>query len=175
MSDAAGPGPSAETETETDAEIVLAEVDPDDPRAAWCLGQYLAEIDARFDVGYDPAAAVPTTPADMRPPKGLFVLATQDGEPVGCGALKLHGDGTAEVKRVWTSAVVRGRGLGRRLLRDLESRAVASGRTVLRLDTNAALVEAMALYRSEGWVEVPRFNDERYADHWFEKHVPARP
>jgi len=153
------------------AAIELAEVDPDDPRAVWCLGQYLAEIDARFDVGYDPAAAVPTTAASMRPPKGLFVLATRSGEPVGCGALKLHDDGSAEVKRVWVSATVRGAGLGRRLLRDLERRAVERGTTLLRLDTNATLVEAIRLYRAEGWVEVPPFNDERYADHWFEKPV----
>ena len=151
--------------------IELAEVDPDDPRAVWSLRQYLEEIDARFDVGYDPAAAVPTTAEAMRPPRGLFVLATLRGEPVGCGALKLHADGSAEVKRVWVSGAVRGAGLGRRLLRDLERRAVERGTTLLRLDTNATLVEAIALYRAEGWAEVPPFNDERYADHWFEKPV----
>jgi hypothetical protein len=40
---------------------------------------------------------------------------------------------------------------------------------VARLDTNRALTEAIAMYRRRGYVEVPRFNDERYAHHWFEK------
>ena len=31
------------------------------------------------------------------------------------------------------------------------------------------LVEALSLYRSTGWVEVPAFNDEPFADHWLEK------
>jgi hypothetical protein len=43
-------------------------------------------------------------------------------------------------------------------------------RTV-RLETNKTLVEAISLYRSTGYVEVPPFNDEPYAHHWFEKHI----
>ena len=49
--------------------------------------------------------------------------------------------------------------------------AAAQGAGALRLETNASLVEAIALYRSAGYVEVPRFNDEPYADHWFEKRL----
>ena len=37
------------------------------------------------------------------------------------------------------------------------------------METSAVLPEALALYRSAGWVEVPAFNDEPFADHWFEK------
>jgi hypothetical protein len=40
---------------------------------------------------------------------------------------------------------------------------------VLHLDTNRVLVEAINLYRSCGYTEVPAFNDEPYAHHWFEK------
>jgi hypothetical protein len=57
------------------------------------------------------------------------------------------------------------------LLRDLERRAAAAGATTLHLETNRALVEAVALYRSSGWQEVPAFNDEPYAHHWFEKRL----
>jgi hypothetical protein len=42
---------------------------------------------------------------------------------------------------------------------------------VLRLDTNRGLGEAISLYRSVGFHEVPPFNDEPYADHWFEKQI----
>jgi hypothetical protein len=44
----------------------------------------------------------------------------------------------------------------------------------LRLETNRALGEAIALYRSAGYREVAAFNDETFADHWFEKRVDAR-
>ena len=62
-----------------------------------------------------------------------------------------------------------GLGLGRRLLETLEACALAAGARTARIETGAVLGEALALYRSAGWVEVPPFNDEPYADHWFEK------
>ena len=96
-------------------------------------------------------------------------MATSDERPVGCAALKLHGDAPAEVKRMWVDPTVRGVGLGRRLLVAVEEEARTEGVTVLHLETNASLTEAIALYRSAGYVEVPPFNGEPYADHWFEK------
>jgi ribosomal protein S18 acetylase RimI-like enzyme len=65
----------------------------------------------------------------------------------------------------------RGTGLGRRLLIELEDRAARSGATVARLETNRALTEAIAMYRSSGYAEVPAFNDEPFAHHWFEKRL----
>jgi ribosomal protein S18 acetylase RimI-like enzyme len=66
---------------------------------------------------------------------------------------------------------VRGLGIGRRLLGDLERRAAAGGARIVRLETNDALEEAIALYRSSGYREVEAFNSEPYAHHWFEKHL----
>ena len=107
----------------------------------------------------------------MTPPAGLFLVATLHGEPVGCGALKFHPGAPAEIKRMWVAPAVRGLGLGRRLLAELEARAVAQGVRVLRLETNRALTEAISLYRAAGYREVPAFNDEPYAHHWFEKSL----
>jgi len=98
-------------------------------------------------------------------------VAVRQGEPVGCGALKLHGPGPAEIKRMWVSPAVRGLGLGRRLLGELETRAASAGASATRLETNRSLVEAVAMYRTAGYREVPAFNDEPYADHWFEKSL----
>jgi ribosomal protein S18 acetylase RimI-like enzyme len=100
------------------------------------------------------------------------------GEPVGCGALKFHGDAPAEIKRMWVARAARGLGLGRRLLAELEAHAAARGVRTLRLETNRALVEAIGLYRAAGYREVPAFNDEPYAHHWFERtldHAPGGP
>jgi GNAT superfamily N-acetyltransferase len=70
---------------------------------------------------------------------------------------------------MWIAPAARGLGLGRRLLETLEACAVAGGARVAHIETGGVLTEALALYRSAGWVEVPAFNDEPYADHWLEK------
>jgi ribosomal protein S18 acetylase RimI-like enzyme len=70
---------------------------------------------------------------------------------------------------MWVDQNVRGLGLGRRLLADLEAQAVRHGASVVRLDTNKALTEAIAMYRAAGYREVGAFNEETYAHHWFEK------
>ena len=65
----------------------------------------------------------------------------------------------------------RGLGVGRRLLIELEQRAGNHGAHIVRLETNRSLTEAISLYRWTGYTEVAAFNDEPYADHWFEKHL----
>ena len=90
---------------------------------------------------------------------------------IGCGAVKLHRDAPAEIKRMWIAPQARGLGLGRRLLEKLEACALAGGARVAHIETSAVLTEALALYRSAGWIEVPPFNDEPFADHWLEKSL----
>ena len=72
---------------------------------------------------------------------------------------------------MWVAPEVRGLGIGRRLLQELEHHARSMGVAVLRLETNHALTEAITLYRNAGYHEVDAFNTEPYAHHWFEKHV----
>lgn len=146
-------------------------VDPGTPGAQYCVGEYFAELAARFPTGFDPALSIPAELDELRPPAGMFLLATLRGEPVGCGALKLHGEQPAELKRMWVAASARGLGLGRRLLCELERHAAAAGVAAVRLETNKSLTEAIALYRSAGYCEVEAFNDEPYAQHWFEKEL----
>jgi ribosomal protein S18 acetylase RimI-like enzyme len=131
-------------------------------------------LNERFDSGFDPAASMPAEPEEMRPPAGVFLIATLHGEPVGCGALKFHRGRPTELKRMWVSPEVRGLGLSRRLLAELEHRAAEYGSRAIRLETNKTLTEAIALYRSAGYREVAPFNAEPYADHWFEKRLPRR-
>jgi DNA-binding MarR family transcriptional regulator/GNAT superfamily N-acetyltransferase len=143
--------------------------DPRHPDARYCLRAYVEELSGRFDSGFDPARSISAADHEMTAPAGLFLVATLHAEPVGCGALKLHPGAPAEIKRMWVAAEVRGLGLGRRLLAELEARAAAHGARVLRLETNRALGEAIGLYRAAGYLEVAAFNDEPYAHHWFEK------
>jgi DNA-binding MarR family transcriptional regulator/GNAT superfamily N-acetyltransferase len=148
--------------------------DPRHPDARYCLRAYVEELSGRFDSGFDPARSISAADHEMTPPAGLFLVATLHTEPVGCGALKLHPGAPAEIKRMWVAPSVRGLGLGRRLLAELEARAAAHGVRVLRLETNRALGEAIGLYRAAGYREVTAFNDEPYAHHWFEKSIGMR-
>lgn len=142
--------------------------DPDSPAARYCLERYFAELAVRFEAGYDPARGISAAPAELTPPRGYFVLATLNEAPVGCGALKCHAD-FGEIKRMWVASSARGLGLGTRILLYLEDLARQQGLPLLRLETNKALTEAQSLYRRNGYREVPAFNDEPYAHHWFEK------
>ena len=145
---------------------------PTSPAVRACFLRYFEELDERFETGFEPARSNRADVADLTPPAGLVLLARLRGEPVGCGALKLHDDGIAELKRMWVAPQARGLGLGARLLRELESRALEHGSRVARLETNRSLTEAIAMYRRAGYHEVPAFNDEPYAHHWFEKTLP---
>ena len=135
-----------------------------------CVARYFAELGRRFPTGFDPDLSTRVAPQEMNPPRGRFVLARLDGEPVGGGGLKIH-ERFGEIKRMWVDPAVRGLGIGRRILDALEAQARAYGLDTLRLETNENLAEALALYRSHGYREVPPFNDEPYAQHWFEKDL----
>jgi DNA-binding MarR family transcriptional regulator/GNAT superfamily N-acetyltransferase len=148
--------------------------DPDSPDAKWCLQQYFAELGERFERSFDARRSIPADPEDLRPPRGTFLVARLDGRPVGCGAVKSVEPGVGSIKRMWVSPAVRGAGVGRRLLLALEKEAAGLGMRLLRLETNRSLHEAQALYRRNGYREVPAFNDEPYADHWFEKRIGPR-
>jgi DNA-binding MarR family transcriptional regulator/GNAT superfamily N-acetyltransferase len=154
--------------------VELTTVDPLDPGAQHCLQRYFAELDERFDAGFDPALSISADADELRPPAGLLMIATLHGEPIGCGALKFHRRAPAEIKRMWIDPSARGLGVGRRLLYELEARAIEHGSRTVRLETNRALTEAIALYRSAGYQEVGAFNAEPYAHHWFEKRLSAR-
>jgi DNA-binding MarR family transcriptional regulator/GNAT superfamily N-acetyltransferase len=149
--------------------VQITACDPRHPEARRAVEAYVTELAQRFDGGFDPALSISAADEEISPPAGLFLMATLHGEPVGCGALKFHPGAPAEIKRMWIAAEVRGLGLGRRLLAELEARAAARGVRALRLETNRALAEAISLYRSAGYREVAAFNDEPYAHHWFEK------
>src|SRR3954471_511513 len=149
--------------------IELRPEDPDGADARWCVARYFAELAARFETGFDPGPGGAAGDRDMTPPTGLFLVAPSARAPIGCGGLNFQAGNTAEVKRMWVAPAARGLGLARRILRELEAHARHAGATTLRLDTNGALKEAQALYRSEGFAEVPRYNDNPYAQHWFEK------
>jgi DNA-binding MarR family transcriptional regulator len=145
--------------------------EPSSEAAQFCLKSYFSELEDRFDGGFDTAAGLAGASA-YAAPGGLLLVARLRDEPVGCGALCFMDGEPDQVKRMWVARSARGLGLGRRLLAELEQRVRERGGRAIRLETNRRLAEAISLYRSAGYVEVPPFNDEPYAHHWFEKQLP---
>jgi GNAT superfamily N-acetyltransferase len=155
-----------------DRDVVIEPADPHSDEVQALLASYLAEIQAAF--GYDETHGGATEPDDFMPPHGrMFVVRDTDGTAAGCGGVRLLGEDTAEVKRMWLHPAMRGRGAGWALLNTLEAEAVALGANRGVLDTNATLTSALALYRAAGWVEVERYNDNDEATHWFAKDLPS--
>jgi DNA-binding MarR family transcriptional regulator/GNAT superfamily N-acetyltransferase len=168
---------SAMTEVErllTAAMVQVGRVDPADPHARYCMREYFAELDRRFEDGFDPSVSISAEDDELRSPAGIVLVATLRSEPIACGALKFHHGRPTELKRMWVAPTARGLGVGRRLLAELESEASRHGTRTIRLETNGSLSEAISLYRSSGYREVEAFNDEPYAHHWFEKRLSAR-
>ncbi len=157
------------------AQVTFAVEDPRSADARWCIQQYFDELNKRFESGFDPSRSISADAEELTPPRGALMIARLRGRRIGCGALKFHAGAPAELKRMWIARVVRGLGVGRRLLTELERCAQAAGARVVRLETNGSLTEAIALYRSSGYREVAAFNSEPYAHHWFEKALRALP
>lgn len=149
--------------------VMIAPADPAGAAARACVEAYFHELDKLFESGFDPARSVSADPQELMPPAGLFLVASLDGQPVGCGALKVKSSRRGEIKRMWVAPSARGLGIAQRLLRALEQHAADVGLDVLQLDTHRALTEARALYARNGYAEIAAYNDNPYAHHWFEK------
>ena len=103
-------------------------------------------------------------------PNGLFVVVHDDEVPIGMGGWRRYGDdGVGELKRMYVRESARRRGVARVLLAHLERTAAEAGIRRLVLETGVAQPEAIALYRSAGYVDVPPFG--HYAGHADSVHL----
>ncbi len=146
-------------------------VDPQSDAALASMTSYFAELDARFTDGFDPGDTLTADAPSMRPPNGEFVVAFDDATAVACGGLLHLDESSSEIKRMWVDAAWRGVGLGARMLHDLERRAAERRSTRVVLDTNATLLEAIEMYERAGYAPIERYNDNPYAQRWFERHL----
>ncbi|MDA0141985.1 GNAT family N-acetyltransferase [Solirubrobacter deserti] len=138
----------------------------DSPVAEALLRAYFADIVERYHRRpIDPREVDEAMEEDRTEGLAAFFVARWNGEPAGCAGLRPDG----ALTRMYVAAPFRRRGGGRRLVRAVEDAARAHGLKRLRLDTREDLVEAQALYLAEGFVDVDPFNDDEYADRWFEK------
>ncbi|HEX4444801.1 MAG TPA: GNAT family N-acetyltransferase [Galbitalea sp.] len=153
--------------------VTFRDTNVDDPAAHALIADYFDMRDATFP--HELGAYTPKFPivADFLPPKGVFVvLVDNDGEDIGCGGVRGISPTRFEIKHLWVQPRAQGRGLGRLLLGELESRAAGFGATEIVLDTNASLRAAGGLYRTSGYLNVEPYNDNPNATDWFWKKIP---
>jgi DNA-binding MarR family transcriptional regulator/GNAT superfamily N-acetyltransferase len=165
---------SAMAEVERLLAASAVKIEPEDPAsdaAKRCLDTYVQELERRFATGFDPSRGPSVTPADLLPPRGVFLIARLEGVAVGCIALKVIAPEVGEIKRMWVDPTVRRLSIARRLLAAVEQHATATGLRTLRLDTNITQTEAIALYERSGYKRITAYNDNPYADLWFEKRL----
>jgi GNAT superfamily N-acetyltransferase len=124
----------------------------------------IAAVQGEYVARYGGEDETPLDPAMFDPPSGSFFVGYLDGRPVASGAWRRRGDvealgstSTAEIKRMYVDPAVRGRGLARAMLAHLEHTAAEAGAAVSILETGSRQPEAIELYQSSGYVEVPKF------------------
>jgi DNA-binding MarR family transcriptional regulator/ribosomal protein S18 acetylase RimI-like enzyme len=149
-------------------------VDVASDEAVVAVRRYFAELDNRFPTGFDPGEALSADLDAMRPPSGDFLVMRAEADVVACGGLRSHTRTIAEIKRMWVDPEWRGCGLAPRLLEALEHRAGELGYREVYLDTNATLVEAIAMYERAGYRHIERYNQNPYAQAWFGKRLSRR-
>jgi GNAT superfamily N-acetyltransferase len=129
----------------------------------------IAQVQQEYVRRYGGLDSTPVEVSEFTAPRGTFVVGYLNGLAVACGGWRAHEPGPdfiagdAELKRMYVLPAVRGRGLARVLLAELERRAMAAGRRRLVLETGIRQPEAIGLYTSAGYIEIPRFGRHRYS------------
>jgi GNAT superfamily N-acetyltransferase len=140
----------------------------------------LAELDYEYDTRYghklgDLAVETQRRAAEFGPPDGGVVLVLDGGLAVTGGAFRRFDEHTAELKRIWTRATHRRRGLARLLLAELERVIAELGYTGVYLTTGPRQPEAKALYLATNYRPLydQSLDPESIGKHAFEKALPA--
>ncbi len=152
--------------------ISIARTDPDDLGVHASLLVHHTELASRVE-GFDAETATANAVGGdaYRPPAGVLLVAREHGEPVGTIACTLQRADQAIVRRTWVAPHLRGRGLGRRLVAELEEHARRLGVRVLRVETSSALPEVGGLFTEAGYGRVEAFSVEPLIDQWWEKRL----
>ena len=151
-------------------------VSPFDQDAQWLLWVYFGELVSRYHDRLGTEAEIRGSmmedPSDdLLAPTGMLLLGRLGSDPVGCIGLRFRPHRIGQVTRMFVTEPARRQGFGLRLLNELETVARNQGITRLELDTRDDLVEARRLYERHGFEEVPAFNSDPYAEHWFVKYL----
>jgi putative acetyltransferase len=138
--------------------ISVLREDPYSAVATRFIAELIAELSSRYADREDDEASS-FSPADATVPRSAFVIATLDGEPVGCGAIRPLTAEVAEIKRMYVHPRARGLGVGRAIATELERFARDFGYTSIKLETGVRQPEAIALYTRRGFIRIAPYGD----------------
>ncbi len=125
----------------------------DDPLVVAMTDRLEAELLDIYD-GVPGSGGLPAAEI-FQPPSGVFIVAEFDNTPAACGGYCRFDDETAEVRRMFVDPAMRGHGLGRRVLAELERLAADAGYGRIRLETGNLQHAAVALYERKGYRRIP--------------------
>lgn len=140
----------------------------DEPPGSELLGELIAHLNEVYP-GRSRRPGSVTTPGEMAPPQGLFLVGYEDGRPVAIGGVRPLDDGACEIKRLYVVPDARSRGAGRALLEALQDAARELGYERVRLDAGPEQTHSKKLFASAGYVEIAPYNTNHIADYWAEK------
>jgi GNAT superfamily N-acetyltransferase len=155
-------------------DVVFDIADPQSDATIAAMTAYFDELDQRFPTGFDLGDTLVADAPKFRRPRGVFLTGAIHSEVVACGGVTKLDDGVGEIKRMWVAPDLRGLGLGRRMLSELEDQCRTLGHHTVRTDTNSVLTEAITMYERAGYHSIERYNDNPFAKHWFEKSLVDR-
>jgi GNAT superfamily N-acetyltransferase len=135
--------------------ITIAQEDPHSPDVQRLLSAFVDEVRKRYDS--PPADVGLFDPELVAVPRSIFLVARDDGNAVGCGALVPLDETVVEVKRMFVAPQKRGHGIARRILDELERLAREFDYDAMRLETGVRQPESIALYGKAGFYRIPNF------------------
>jgi len=153
----------------TTCELESCLADPSDPESLRLVRAMEEEIESLYETRTGSIHDIGASPSEMTAPNGGFIIIRADGRGVAGGGLKRLDATTCEIKRMFVDPSMRGRGVSRVLLEAIEARARELGYARARLDTGDKQPAAKHLYENAGYAEIPDYNGNQLARHWYEK------
>jgi putative acetyltransferase len=123
---------------------------PEDPRQD-DVRDLITELNTTLLALTPPEFVFHMTAEEMARPDTTVLVARDSGNAVACGALRRHEDGIGEVKRMYTRPSHQGRGIGGRILAEVETLARREGLTRLVLETGDRHAAAWRVYERSGF------------------------
>jgi GNAT superfamily N-acetyltransferase len=103
----------------------------------------------------------------------FVVVAYQNNQAIGCGAIKPFDTESMEVKRMFVPESARGLGIATKILNELESWALDLGYKKCVLETGMKQIEAISLYKKSNYKITPNYGQYKGVENsvCFEKQL----
>lgn len=131
---------------------------PENPNSL-AMRELIAELDCYLEALYPPESRFGLDIVALQDKSVTLFVAKIDDKSVGCGGIQLQAPGYAEIKRMYVRPDMRGKGIGKQIVSEIEAFAKQANVRTLRLETGAHQPEAIHMYQKLGYYPIPPFND----------------